>query len=63
MKKTLTYDNGKEMSEHEQFSKNTKIKGNLGFLDLIFWVSLSHALPLTCKTAGVPLVLRYTAML
>jgi len=26
MKRTLTYDNGKEMSEHRDFTKNTKIK-------------------------------------
>lgn len=26
MKKTLTYDNGKEMSQHQTFSKNTQIK-------------------------------------
>lgn len=29
MKKTLTYDNGKEMSEHKAFTKNTKIKSIL----------------------------------
>ena len=26
MKKTMTYDNGKEMSQHEEFTKNTKIQ-------------------------------------
>ncbi len=26
MKKTLTYDNGSEMAQHKQFTKNTKIK-------------------------------------
>ena len=26
MKKTLTYDNGTEMAQHKEFTKNTKIK-------------------------------------